>query len=78
MKEIESDKLSFSTAAKTGLAAFLLATITYCCRWVAGRYSFSRIFFGLPGRSLFPPVRILSSGNLQGHFREKGGGHHLR
>ena len=27
MKEIESDKLSFSTAAKTGLAAFLLATI---------------------------------------------------
>ena len=26
MKEIESDKSSFSTAAKTGLAAFLLAT----------------------------------------------------
>ncbi len=27
MKEIESDKLSFSAAAKTGLVAFLLATI---------------------------------------------------
>ena len=27
MKEIESDKLSLSTAAKTGLVAFLLATI---------------------------------------------------